>query len=313
MIIDFHAHVGDLRSPEEMEHIPISLEDLIERLDDEGIDKAVLLPVNVSPESCKAPGFFSTRSDIVSQLEAAARYSERLILFGNFDPRMGCLGNLEPDQVDNPPKTDFSVFLKRFKELGCVGIGEVTANLPLDDPRVINMFRQCGEWDMLVLFHCTGPGRGVYGLFDEVGLPRLERLLKEAPDTTIIGHAPGFWAEIAGNLKPEDKFIYPQGPIEKEGSLSKLLRSCSNLYADISANSGYNAISRDKSFGVNFLTEFQDRILFGTDVCFGGKEGRMPHLSYLCSLLADKLISNDIFNKITGDNALRILKLYQHK
>ena len=129
----------------------------------------------------------------------------------------------------------------------------------------------------------------------------------------IIGHAPGFWAEIAGDLKPEDKFIYPQGPIEKAGSLQKLLRSCPNLYADISANSGYNAISRDKSFGVNFLTEFQDRVLFGTDVCFGGQEGRMPHLSYLRYLLSDKLISREVFNKITGDNALRILKLYNHQ
>jgi len=313
MIIDFHAHVGDLRSPEEMEHSPITWKDLIDRLDDEGIDKAVLLPVNVSPESCKAPLFFSPRSDILSQLKTAARYSERLILFGNLDPRMGCLGNLEPHQVANPPETDFSLFLKRFRELGCVGIGEVTANLPLDDPRVINMFKQCGEWDMPVLFHCTGPGRGVYGLFDEVGLPRLERLLKETPDTTIIGHAPGFWAEIAGDLKPEDKFIYPEGPIEKKGSLPELLRSCPNLYADISANSGYNAISRDKSFGVKFLTEFQDRVLFGTDVCFGDKEGRMPHLSYLRSLLSDKLISREVFDKITGDNALKILKLYQHK
>ncbi len=311
MIIDFHAHIGDLRSPEDLKKSPITLENLIERLDDEGIDKAVLLPVNVSPESCKAHGFFSPPSDIVSQLEAAARYSERLILFGNLDPRMGCLGNLEPHQVDNPPKTDFSPFLKRFKEMGCVGIGEVTANLPLDDPRVINMFRQCGEWDMPVLFHCTGPGRGVYGLFDEVGLPRLEKLLKEAPDTTIIGHAPGFWAEIAGDIKPEEKFIYPKGPIEKEGSLPKLLRSCSNLYADISAGSGYNAISRDKTFGIQFLTEFQDKVLLGTDVCYGDKEGRMPHLSYLRNLLSDKLISREVFDKITGENALRILKLYK--
>jgi len=154
---------------------------------------------------------------------------------------------------------------------------------------------------------------GVYGLFDEVGLPRLERLLKEAPDTTIIGHAPGFWAEIAGDLKPADKFIYPEGPIEKEGSLLKLLRYCPNLYADISANSGYNAISRDKSFGVKFLTEFQDRVLLGTDVCFGDQEGRMPQLPYLRSLLADKLISGEVFDKITGSNALKILKLYKDR
>jgi len=59
-----------------------------------------------------------------------------------------------------------------------VGIGEVTANLSLDDMRVVNMFKQCGEWQMPVLFHCTGPGRGVYGLYDEIGLPHLSYLWK---------------------------------------------------------------------------------------------------------------------------------------
>ncbi len=309
MIIDFHTHVADLRLPDKMDRKPVTFKDLIQRLDEEGIDKAVLMPVNVSPEICQAPLFFSPKSDIISQLKDASHYSDRLILFGNLDPRMGCYGNLTEDQLDNPPVTDFSPFLKRFKELGCVGIGEVTANLPLDDPRVINMFRQCGEWEMPVLFHCTGPGTGVYGLFDEVGLPRLERLLKEVPDTIIIGHAPGFWSEITDNITPQNKFIYPEGTIEKEGSLQRLLKTYPNLYADISANSGYNAISRDRKYGIKFLTEFQDKILFGTDVCFADEDGKMPHLSYLRSLLSEEKISRDIFNKITCDNALKILKL----
>ncbi len=309
MIIDFHTHAADLRLPEEMNREPVTLKNLIHRMDEEGIDKAVLMPVNVSPEICQAPLFFSPKSDILSQLEAAADYSDRLILFGNLDPRMGCFGNLTEDQLENPPVTDFSPFLKRFKAMGCVGIGEIVANLPLDDPRVINLFRQCGEWDMPVLFHCTGPGQGVYGLYDEIGLPRLEKLLKSAADTIIIGHAPGFWSEISGNITPENKFIYPEGPVKKEGSLQRLLRSYPNLYADISAYSGYTAISRDRDYGVTFLKEFQDRVLFGTDVCFADEEGKMPHLSYLRNLLAEKLISRDIFNKITCDNALEILKL----
>jgi len=309
MIIDFHTHAADLRLPDEMNREPVTLRNLIHRLDEEGIDKAVLMPVNVSPEICQAPLFFSPKSDILSQLEAAAGYSDRLILFGNLDPRMGCFGNLTEDQLENPPVTDFSPFLKRFKESGCVGIGEIVANLPLDDPRVINLFRQCGEWDMPVLFHCTGPGQGVYGLFDEVGLPRLEKLLNSAPDTIIIGHAPGFWSEISGNITPGNKFLYPEGPIDIEGSLQRLLRSYPNLFADISAYSGYTAISRDRDYGVAFLNEFQDRILFGTDVCFADEEGRMPHLSYLRNLLAEKLISREIFSKITCDNALKILNI----
>ena len=311
MVIDFHTHVGDFRAPSEMDRSPVAWEDLIERLDDEGIDKAVLLPMGISPESLRAPFLFSPQPDIVSQLKTAARYRERVIPFGNLDPRMGCAGNLEIDEVDNPPETDFSWILEQFSELGCVGIGEVTANIPLDDPRVINMFRQCGKWEMPVLFHETGPGRGVYGLFDGVGSPRLERLLRQVPDTNVIGHSPGFWAEIDGDITPENKFIYPKGPVKKEGSLPRLLRTYSNLYADISANSGYNAITRDKSYGVHFLKEFQDRVLFGTDVCFGDADGRMPHLGYLRSLMAEDLISREIFDKITGGNALKILKLYK--
>ena len=220
MIIDFHTHAADLRQPDEMDRKPVTLENLIRRLDEEEIDKAVLMPVNTSPEIMQAPLFFSRNSDILSQIEAASCFRDRIILFGNLDPRMGCYGNLEADQLDNPPVTDFSPYLKRFKELGCVGIGEVIAYMALDDPRVINMFRQCGEWDMPVLFHCTGPGQGVYGLYDDVGLPRLERLLQSAPDTIIVGHAPGFWSEISGNSTPVSKFVYPKDPVKKEGSVN---------------------------------------------------------------------------------------------
>jgi predicted TIM-barrel fold metal-dependent hydrolase len=310
MIIDFHSHVGDLRTPAQLNRSPVTWEGLLERLDDEGIDRTVLLPLGVSPESLNMPSLFSPTPDMIGILKTAARYKDRLILFGNLDPRMQCAGNLEPDQVENPPETDFSWILEKFRELGCVGIGEVTANLAFDDPRVINLFRQCGQWDMPVLFHGTGPGRGVYGLYDEAGSPRLEKLLQRAPDTVIIGHGPGFWAEIDGKITTKNKYIYPEGPIRKEGSLVRLLRTYPNLYADISAVSGYNAISRDKAYGIRFLTEFQERVLFGTDVCFGGQEGRMPHLSYLRSLLSEKSITQEVFDKITGRNALALLKHY---
>ena len=164
---------------------------------------------------------------------------------------------------------------------------------------------------MPVVFHCTGQGHGVYGLYDEVGLPRLEKLLTSAPDTIIVGHAPGFWSEISGRITPESKFLYPEGRIDKEGSLSKLLRKYKNLYADISGTSGFNAISRDKDYGIKFLDEFQDRILFGTDTVYGDKAGRRPHLEYLRDLLSEGHINEQVFNNVTGENALKVMKLYE--
>jgi predicted TIM-barrel fold metal-dependent hydrolase len=311
LIIDFHTHVGDFRTPDRMDRIPVTWEALLRRLDRERIDKAVVLPLGVSPESTQAPFLFAPNPDIVAQLQAASPYRDRVILFGNLDPRMGCLGNLDAEQLANPPQTDFTWILERLKELGCVGIGEVTANIPLDDPRVIDLCRQCSCCGMPVLFHMTGRGRGVYGLVDEVGSPRLERLLAAVPETTIIGHSPGFWAEISGDLTLQDKFIYPAGPVATEGSLVRLLRSYPNLYADISARSGLNALSRDRDFGVRFLNEFQDRILFGTDVCFADPEGEIPTLQYLRELRSAGAISRRVFDKITGTNALKVLVLYR--
>jgi predicted TIM-barrel fold metal-dependent hydrolase len=300
MIIDAHTHIGDLRSPANLERKPIAPEELIARLDDEGIDKAVVLPWPPCPEGVTFPALFGPAPDIVGQIREAARYPDRLILFGNADPRWG--GNSE--------RTDWSWLLERFVAMGCVGMGEVTANLPFDDPRVANLFRQCGEWRLPVTIESTGPVAGGYGFMDEVGSPHLERLLQLAPQTTIIGHGPGFWAEIGAGLTPEEKSSYPRGPITGEGSLSRLFRTYPNLYADISAHSGFNALTRDAAFGIRFLNEFQDRILFGTDVCFADAAGRTRHLEWLRGLLAEGVITEEGWEKITHRNALRILVRY---
>jgi hypothetical protein len=127
----------------------------------------------------------------------------------------------------------------------------------------------------------------------------------------LIGHCPGFWAEISAEVSLRDKFGYPPGPVRKEGSLVRLLRSYPNLYADISARSGLNAISRDREFGARFLNEFHDRILFGTDVCFAGPEERIPTLQHLKGLLGAGKINPEVFDAITGTNALKILPFYR--
>ena len=298
MIIDFHTHVGDLRRSQNEPRLPVTWENLIERLDDEGIDKAVLLPVPASPENTIGRQMLlGERVSIPEQVLDAACYPDRIIPFGNLDPRW----------LGNSSKSDFTPLLEWFIEHGCKGIGEVTANIPFDDLRVVNMFRQIGAARLPVLFHGIGMGKGTYGLQDEPGAPRLERLLREAPETTIVGHGQGFWAEIAAGLSPEEKMGYPKGPIKEEGALPRLLRQYPNLYADISAGSGYNALTRDSEYGVAFINEFQDRLLFGTDVCFGDEQGRMPHLRHLKDLLAEGKISQAVFDNITCGNALKIL------
>ena len=298
MIIDMHGHVGDLRSPGSMDHEPLTIDNLIEFMDEQGIDKAALLPWPACPEAVTFPGAFSPLPDVVTQVRAAAERPDRLILFGNADPRWG----------GNSATTDFSWMFERFIEMGCVGMGEVSANIYFDDPRTINFFRQCGEWDLPVTIESTGPGEGHYGFIDVAGTHHLARLLHVVPETTVIGHGPGFWADIGSGVTCADKSGYPRGPILEEGAVPKVMRSHPNLYADISAGSGYNALTRDREFGIRFINEFQDRLMFGTDICFADPAARPQQLPFLRGLLADGSITQEVFDKLTFHNAARVMK-----
>ncbi|MEI8345181.1 MAG: hypothetical protein WCG06_03820, partial [Candidatus Omnitrophota bacterium] len=53
-------------------------------------------------------------------------------------------------------------------------------------------------------------------------------------------------------------------PITDEGRVPQLMRKYTNLYGDLSAGSGCNALKRDRKYAVKFLNEFQDRLMFGT-------------------------------------------------
>ena len=115
------------------------------------------------------------------------------------------------------------------------------------------------------------------------------------------------WTPTSPN---EDQVHLPGGPpITKEGSLPRLLRTYPNLYADISATSGYNALSRDKNFSFRFLNEFQDRILYGTDQSQAADRKKMNHLDLLRGFIDEGGITGEIFDKIAGKNAMRILTL----
>ena len=82
------------------------------------------------------------------------------------------------------------------------------------------------------------------------GYPQFDKILKAHPKTIFVGHADLFWAHISADV-PTDRG-YPTGPIKPGGLTDRWLSDFPNLYADMSANSGNNALSRDPDFTTRF-------------------------------------------------------------
>lgn len=246
MLIDVHGHIGRVL-PDRREFVDVT--NLIAKMDAWDIDVTCILPLSEHPEGAYLE---CNTEDVIA---ACARYADRLIPFCLIDPRYG-----------NRADMDFTHLLEEYTARGCRGLGELLPKMDFDDPRCMNLYRQVGEFGLPIIFDMQDRPTG-YGLRDHFGLPRLERALQRCPETVFVGHGPTFWAEISGEVPSDNRSGYPKGPVAPGGAVPRLMRQYENLRADISAGSGHNALTRDAEFGVEFLDEFQDRLMFGTDSC----------------------------------------------
>jgi len=194
------------------------------------------------------------------------------------------------------------LLLERFGQTE--GFGELkprnkqgeAANMYLDDPRMKRIYAACAEVGFPVLLHIDDRSA-----VDEPGLPALEKVLKEFSGVNFIGHANGWWNSLSGDVK-EFKG-YPKEKIAPGGAALRLLEEYPNMYADLSARSGLNAITRDPEFGLKFLKTHPDKLLFGTDAI--GGTGRESHFDFYNTVE----LTADVKTKIFRENARRLLKL----
>ncbi|MBE6366942.1 MAG: amidohydrolase [Lentisphaerae bacterium] len=293
MFIDCHVHAVETPTcayPATGKQLISTPEVLIERYDAVGIEKGVILPI-ATPDSTH---FVQSNEEM---LRMVAKNPDRFIPFCNLDPR----------SLYNTPDAPLEYVLKYYKDKGCKGIGEVTANLDMDDPRVQNLFQAANNCELALTFHLSPQNYKTYGLIEEMGLKKLEKALQKFPKIKFFGHSQTFWAEIAANPTVEQRNGYPKGKIEEEGAIPKLMRKYPNLYGDVSAGSGWNALARDEEYAIKFLNEFQDRLMFGTDIC--APDTPTPLVDFLLKLRNEKKISEAVFQKVARENIIRILDL----
>lgn len=179
--------------------------------------------------------------------------------------------------------------------------GELKLRMMYDNPDALRIFHFCGEKGLPVIVHIdyeldTGVKYPRPSWWYGGGIDAFERAVKVCPDTVFIGHAPGFWAHISGD-EQYDKCLYPSGKVLTGGKIIDMLKKYTNLYCDLSARSGINALQRDQEFAKAFLIEFQDRILYGRD-CFDN-----THQEFLNGLG----LPGCVLEKIYSGNALRLV------
>ena len=203
------------------------------------------------------------------------------------------------------PETVFQR-LKSCKDRGAVGIGELMINKLFDDPFLETLFQAAGELRLPVTFHMSPEEGYSYGVVDRPGLPLLEQALQRFPNTLFVGHSGAFWSEMSADapVDKEGRNGYPKGPVTPGGRVPELFDKYPNLYGDLSATSGGNAILRDETFGLAFLERFQDRLFFATDMYKADMV--FPLGSWLDDMAARGKLSEQAYRKICRENAVRI-------
>ncbi len=221
----------------------------------------------------------------------------------------------------DPAAPDADKTLRAALKAGAVSMGEMKFHVALDSPEMRRVYDIAAELHAPVMMHIQTFPHFQGELPYNTGYPQFDKMLRAYPRTNFIGHGDLFWAHISADVPPDRG--YPSGPIKSGGLTDRWLSDFPNLYADMSANSGNNALSRDPEFSKGFITRHKAKLIFGSDCsCADGKgggisQGNNPEASRLAGKcvaretlgLLQRLSSPAIFRQVTWENGTRLFKV----
>jgi uncharacterized protein len=158
------------------------------------------------------------------------------------------------NELPDIPET--KAVLEKFLKAGAIGIGEQKFHVECDSKAMQLVADVAKDYGVPVLMHFQ---YNVYNL----GFERFHKMLEMYPTVNFIGHAQTWWGNIDKNHN--QIAMYPKGPVTPGGITDRLLSNYSNIYGDLSAGSGLNALLRDEDHARDFLKRHQDRLLYGSD------------------------------------------------
>lgn len=254
-----------------------------------GVAKTVLLP------SATAVSRPSTHEGKSNGLAARAH--------GN--PACKRITDANPDKfvffANEVPDLDTAqVELEKYLDNGAIGIGEQKFNVDCDGPHMRKIYDIAKHYGVPVLIHFQ------HGRYNH-GFDRFHKILEEYPSVNFFGHAQTWWGNIDKNH--EQEVMYPKGPVTPGGLTDRYLADYPNMYGDMSAGSGLNAMTRDLDHAKEFLTRHQDKLCYASDCKDHEGEGDGCSGSKQLAVVRDLVDDEAARNKILALNARRVLKI----
>lgn len=190
--------------------------------------------------------------------------------------------------------------IAKYLEAGAVIIGEQKFGVECDSAESQILYKLAGDYQVPILMHFQ---HGTYNL----GFERLHKMLEKFPKTAFIGHAQTFWANIDKNHS-DQQVLYPKGKVTPGGLTDRYLADYPNMFADMSAGSGLNALTRDEDHTRGFLDRHQNKILFGSDCADAVGKGAECQGSQTIAAIRKLAPNKAAERKILFENAKKLFR-----
>ena len=191
--------------------------------------------------------------------------------------------------------------IAKYLDLGGVIIGEQKFGVDLDSAESQILYAMAADYGVPILMHLQ---HGTYN----TGFERLPKMLEKFPKTVFIGHAQTWWANIDKN-HTNQAVLYPKGPVTAGGLTDRYLADYPNMFADMSAGSGLNALTRDEDHARGFLERHQSKILYGSDCDDRVGSGTACQGSQTLAAIRRLSPSKEIQRKILFENSKALFRL----
>lgn len=281
-VIDIHQHLGYSGRADD---VFLAHQRLM------GISRTVLLPAG-RPMNCA-----STHDGASNGLEAHCLGNEACYRFAQAHPREYAFA---ANEVPDAPEAIKEI--EKYLKLGAVMIAEQKFGVECDSPEMQRLYALAADYGVPVLMHWQ------YERYN-YGFERFHKMLARYPRTQFIGHAQTWWAHIDQSYRDDAANLYPKGPVTPGGLTDRYLGDFPNMFGDLSAGSGLNALTRDEEHARGFIQRHQDKLIYGSDCDDLSGAGAKCQGSETLATLRRLVPSDQIQRKLFWKNARRVLRM----